>query len=158
MYQLRAATEGDVEAIATIWHRGWFDGHLGHVPDSLYEHRRFDDFRTRVPARLDATTVASDGEQVVGFVVVHADEVEQIYVAPPARGSGVASELLGHAETVIGACHDRAWLAVVAGNDRARRFYARHGWHDSGAFDYPAEAGDTTLTVPVQRYEKAVQR
>jgi len=158
MYQLRAATAGDVEAIATIWHLGWSDGHLGHVPDALYQHRSFDDLRALVPARLGATTVASDGERVVGFVVVRDDEVEQIYVAPPARGSGVAGELLGHAETVIGERHDRAWLAVVAGNDRARRFYTRQGWSDEGPFDYQAEAGGSTLTVPAQRYEKAVQR
>jgi hypothetical protein len=25
---LRAATPDDIEAIATVWHRGWRDGHL----------------------------------------------------------------------------------------------------------------------------------
>ena len=28
---LRAAKPDDVEAIATVWHDAWRDGHLGHV-------------------------------------------------------------------------------------------------------------------------------
>ena len=26
---LRPASADDIEAIATVWHRGWLDGHLG---------------------------------------------------------------------------------------------------------------------------------
>lgn len=50
---------------------------------------------------------------------------------------------------------DRAWLAVVAGNTRARRFYERSGWRDVGAFDNTAwTAEGTTIPVPAGRYEK----
>src|SRR5687768_970380 len=136
---LRAANSEDIEAIASLWHRGWFDGHLGHVPESLAEHRRLDDFRQRVPSRLAGTTVATQGSDVVGFVTVHDDEVEQVYVAQHARGGEVANTLLRHAERRIAGRSEAAWLAVVAGNARARRFYERNGWRDAGAFDYAAE-------------------
>jgi hypothetical protein len=54
---LRAATPGDIEAIAILWHGGWLDAHLGHVPESIRPHRRLVDFRERVPARIPATAV-----------------------------------------------------------------------------------------------------
>ena len=70
----------------------------------------------RTGQRVPATWVAEVAGSVVGFVVVIDDEVEQIYVAAPARGTGVAGMLLDRAEDVIAAAgHGVAWLAVVAG-------------------------------------------
>jgi GNAT superfamily N-acetyltransferase len=156
-FNLRPATNADSEAIAAVWHAGWPDGHLGNVPDALLEHRRLADFRRLVTARVDATTVADAGD-IIGFVTVHDDEVEQMYVAKSARGRGVAAMLLTHAEQTIANRHNRAWLAVVAGNDRARRFYERQGWQDAGPFDYFAEVDGGTFTVPCHRYEKQLTR
>lgn len=155
---LRDATLEDVEALASLWHAGWRDAHLGHVPDALLQHRRLSDFRDRVPPRVPATTVASSESRIVGFVTVHDDEVEQIYVAREARGEGAAQVLLRHGEQVIAARFDLAWLAVAAGNVRARRFYERNGWRDAGAFDYAAEVTNGTMLVPCHRYEKKVRR
>jgi ribosomal protein S18 acetylase RimI-like enzyme len=154
---LRAATPRDVEAIATLWHAAWRDGHLGHVPDALLAHRELVHFRTRVPPRLPYTTVAIVGAVLVGFVTVSDDEVEQIYVAARARGGGVAGLLLRQAEEVIAARFEVAWLAVATGNARARRFYERSGWSDAGAFEYGAEIPGGTLPVPCHRYEKRVR-
>jgi GNAT superfamily N-acetyltransferase len=94
---------------------------------------------------------------VVGFVTVHGDEVEQVFVDASARGTGVAAELLEHAEAVIARDHDIAWLAVVAGNARARRFYERSGWHDAGPVVYQAQVSGGTVDVPSHRYEKRVR-
>ncbi|HEU4541056.1 MAG TPA: GNAT family N-acetyltransferase [Jiangellaceae bacterium] len=151
---LRPATIDDVENIAAVWHSGWPDGHLGNVPDELAEHRQLADFLRLVPPRIDMTTVAASSDGVIGFVTVHDDEVEQVYVAKSARGSGVAAALLSHAEQTIADRYDRAWLAVVAGNDRARRFYARQGWRDAGPIEYSAEIDGGTFIVPCHRYEK----
>jgi ribosomal protein S18 acetylase RimI-like enzyme len=155
---LRPATPEDVEAIAVLWHDGWRDGHLGHVPEALHDHRTLPHFRQRVPPRLRATTVATIGSRIVGFVTLHDDEVEQIFVARDARGGGAAQALLRHAEEALAARYDVAWLAVVAGNTRARRFYERSGWRDAGAFDYAAEVTNGTLPVPSHRYEKRLGR
>jgi GNAT superfamily N-acetyltransferase len=154
---LRPATSADLEAIADVWHRGWQDGHLGHVPDALLPHREIVHFRERVPPRIPTTTVATIGSTVVGFVTVHDDEAEQVYVAASARGGGVANVLLRHAEQVIAERFDTAWLAVVAGNARARRFYERNGWRDAGGFDYGAEIRGGEVLVPCRRYEKRVR-
>ncbi len=152
---IRPATPDDFYSITTIWHQGWSDAHLGHVPEGLHEHRQFADFRARVPERAHDTTVATIDDRVVGFVMVHDDEVEQMYVAAEARGSGTATALLQHAEMTISGRFALAWLAVAAGNARARRFYTRNGWYDAGEFDYAAwvvEGGN--FIVPCHRYEK----
>jgi GNAT superfamily N-acetyltransferase len=156
---LRAATADDVDAIASIWHRGWSDGHLGHVPDALVRHRRAGDFRALVPPRVATTTVAETELGVVGFVTIRDDEVEEVYVDRTARGRGVADALLGHAEAVVAERFDHAWLAVVAGNARARRFYERCGWSDAGPHAYAAPLPDgSTVPVPVRRYERRLDR
>jgi ribosomal protein S18 acetylase RimI-like enzyme len=155
---LRSATPDDIDAIAGVWHKAWRDGHLGHVPDGLLPHRELASFRDRVPPRVPHTTVATIESRLVGFVTVHDDEVEQVYVAEEARGGGAANALLRHAEESIAARFDRAWLAVVAGNARARRFYERNGWSDAGGFDYAAQIPGGTMLVPSRRYEKRLPR
>lgn len=100
-----------------------------------------------------STTVADIDGIVAGFVMVVGDELDQIFVAAGHRGSGIAGLLLNEAERLIaGGGHDIAWLAVVPGNARARRFYERHGWHDNGPFIRKAAGVD----VPCLRYGKKV--
>jgi len=153
-FALRPARDDDAAEIARVWHLGWQDGHTGHVPAALLPHRGLDSFAARVPARIAATTVAVRDARVIGFVTVHDDEIEQIFVAAAARGGGVAAALLAHAEQLIARRFAVAWLAVVAGNARARRFYERRGWRDAGAIDYVAEIVGGTISVPSRRYEK----
>ncbi|MGH2884398.1 MAG: GNAT family N-acetyltransferase [Solirubrobacteraceae bacterium] len=154
---LRPATSEDSSSIAAIWHRGWQDGHVGHVPEELMTARTERSFCSRAVRRLPDTTIAEIDGAVAGFVMVVGDEVEQVYVSEEHRGSGVASVLLAEAERrVQHGGHSTAWLAVVAGNERARRFYAKCGWVDEGPFDYQAQGPDGPITVPSHRYVKAV--
>ena len=89
------------------------------------------------------------------------DEVEQVYVSARHRGTGVAALLMSEAERQVRANgHEKAWLAVVAGNGRARSFYERSGWRDEGPFEYAAAAAAAaetgTIAVPCHRYTKLV--
>jgi GNAT superfamily N-acetyltransferase len=153
----RCAAEGDIGPIAQLWFDGWGDGHFGNVPDELLPLRTRESFDPRVAASIDNTLVAEVDGGVAGFVMVVGDEVEQVYVAAKHRGTGVAAALLGEAERLVrDGGHARAWLAVVPGNARARRFYERSGWRDEGLFDYPASADRGTLAVPCHRYVKDV--
>jgi GNAT superfamily N-acetyltransferase len=152
---LRTALAEDTRAIAEIWHLGWQDGHLGFVPQELVDVRTAGSFRTRASERISDTTVATIDGAVVGFVMVVDDEVEQVYVAAAYRGTGIATVLIGEAERQVRANgHRKAWLAVVAGNARARAFYERAGWVDEGPFDYAAAAEDGPIAVPCRRYTK----
>lgn len=158
---IRPAEGRDAERIAEIWHLGWHDAHDGLVPPELVEIRTEASFFERAPRRISDAAVATVDGDVAGFVMVVDDEVEQVYVAAEARGTGVAAELMKEAERQVQASgHAKAWLAVVAGNARARRFYERAGWVDEGAFDYAAAvdaAAETgTIAVPCRRYTKAL--
>lgn len=154
---IRPAEAADAPAVAEIWHEGWRDGHLGHVPDALVAVRTPASFSRRAAQRVGDTTVAVRDGEVAGFVMVAGDEVEQVYVSRRHRGSGVAADLLRAAERLVAAGgHARAWLAVATGNARARRFYERCGWVDEGPFDYPAPGEDGPIPVPCHRYAKAV--
>jgi GNAT superfamily N-acetyltransferase len=152
---VRPATAEDAARVAEIWYRGWQDGHVGNVPDDLTAARTKESFWERAPQRVEDTTVAIVDGAVAGFVMVVEDEVEQVYVSADHRGSGVAATLIKAAEDHVARNgHERAWLAVVPGNARARRFYERSGWVDEGRFDHRA-AG---VSVPAHRYVKLVKQ
>ena len=154
---LRRGNERDASTIGEIWRLGWRDGHLGFVPEELVEARTEESFRDRAAERASEMTVAVVDGAVVGFVLVVDNEVEQVYVSASHRGTGVAGALLGEAEKQVRANgHSQAWLAVVAGNARARSFYERAGWRDTGSFKYAAAAEEGPISVPCQRYTKDV--
>jgi len=154
---LRPAVPEDAAEVAEIWYRGWCDGHLGFVPDELVSVRTEGSFLTRATKRVGDTTVAEVEGMVAGFIMVVGDEVEQVYVSTDHRGTGVAGVLMGEAERLVrDGGYASAWLAVVAGNARARRFYERSGWSDGGEFVYAASGKDGPIAVPCHRYEKDV--
>lgn len=156
MTLIRPATAADMGPVADLWHQGWHDGHAGHVPDALTAVRTLGAFHERTPARVGDTTVAvGDAGELLGFVMVAGDEVEQVFVAPGARGTEVAGQLLDEAERQVHAAgHEEAWLAVVAGNARARRFYEKRGWRDTGDLPYEVVADGQRFVSPCRRYAK----
>jgi GNAT superfamily N-acetyltransferase len=151
---LRPAVDVEVEAIAAVWHAAWHDAHDAHVPAGLVDDRPLDYFTVRVPGLIDRTTVAEDQSGIVGFVTVTDDELDLLFVAGSARGSGVAGGLLTESERQIAARFNTAWLEVVTGNARARAFYARQGWRDTGPADRLIETSSGPAVVPQHRYEK----
>ena len=158
MTTIRPAGDADMAAVAVLWHEGWHDGHAGHVPDGLTAVRTLDAFHERTPSRVADTAVAVSGTgALLGFVMVVGDEVEQVFVGRASRGTDLAARLLTEAERRVAAAgHSSAWLAVVAGNARARRFYEKQGWVDTGDLPYEVTAGGRTWTSPCRRYVKEV--
>ncbi len=157
MTSLRPGTPDDAAAVATLWHAGWHDAHAGHVPAGLTAARTHAEFAERAPRRVADTTVAEVAGVVAGFVMVVDGEVEQVYVAAEHRGTGLAAVLLDEAERQVAAGgYDVAWLAVVEGNARARRFYERQGWRDAGPLPYEVTSGGATYLSPCRRYVRSL--
>jgi GNAT superfamily N-acetyltransferase len=150
------APDGVVEALEWADQAAWHDGHRGHVPDALVAARDRAYFEARSAELLDHVTVAVEGGELLGVVIVVADELQQLMVTAGARGRGVGGTLLTAAEERVRAAgHGEIWLAVVPGNTTARRFYAAHGWVDRGAETYDAATlAGATVPVPVRRYVK----
>lgn len=153
--RIRPARPADAERIVDIWASGWRDGHLADAPPELLAHRTRDAFVPRVHVAIARTRVAEVDGVIAGFTMVHDDEVDQVYVDAPYRGTGLASRMLADAaEQVRAAGHPLPWLAVARGNARARRFYEREGWTDAGEFAYAAEiGGGASVPVPCHRME-----
>ena len=156
-FLIRPAVADDAPMIAEIWYEGWQEAHRGRVPDELIAVRTRESFDRRAVDHVPDTSVAELAGTIAGFVMINDDEVEQVYVAAAGRGTGVADALLIEAEQRVAAAgHDQAWLAVVAGNARARRFYQRNGWADEGPFDHQAPGPNGPITVPAHRYTKSL--
>jgi GNAT superfamily N-acetyltransferase len=51
-FEVRPARPGDAPEIAVIWHDGWRDGHLGHVPEELVAERSMRSFQARTAQRV----------------------------------------------------------------------------------------------------------
>jgi len=156
-HRLRPASAEEAGAVAAIWFAGWREAHAAHVPDALLALRTQESFGIRAGHRIADTVVAVVGQEIAGFAMILDDEVDQVYVAPGHRGTGVAESLLDDAaRRITAAGHRRAWLAVIAVNARARRFYERCGWIDEGPFDYQAATERGPVTVPCHRYARAL--
>jgi GNAT superfamily N-acetyltransferase len=145
--------------VAEVWRAAWYDGHRGHVPDALVEARDPAYFTARAGELVGHTTVAVDGDELLGVLIVKDDELVQLMVSAAARGRGVGGLLLTEAERQVAtAGHDEVWLAVVPGNTTARRFYEGHGWVDRGEESYDAVTlAGSTVPVPVRRYVKPLR-
>ncbi|MBN9550153.1 MAG: GNAT family N-acetyltransferase [Alphaproteobacteria bacterium] len=69
-------------------------------------------------------TVAEDGDRIVGFIAIHGDWVEQLYLDPAWTGQGIGSRLLSHATAGMSVIKLHCFQANIG----ARRFYERHGF------------------------------
>lgn len=146
------AGQGDVAAVASLWHAGWHDGHAAIVSPALVATRTPAEFAARVQAHFHHTTVARLGGVLAGFYMLDGDEVYQFYVDGAFRGQGVAARLMGAVEAAL---HGRAaWLACSVGNDRAARFYEKAGWVRTGTQVYTVETADDPIDVTIWRFEK----
>ena len=75
--------------------------------------------------------------RIVGVVVADDDWIEDLWVAEDCRGHGLGGRLLAAGERQIaGRGHELGYLRVVAENQGARRFYARHGWSETATYPH----------------------
>ncbi|RED50764.1 GNAT family N-acetyltransferase [Aestuariispira insulae] len=157
MIEIRPAVDSDANAIATLWHQGWKDGHHGLVPEDLYKHRTLESFRPRALERVPNCLVAIDADtgQLLGFVSLKGEELDQFFLHADARGTGLAKRLMQAGEDRL---RDngiqRAFLAVVEGNDRAIGFYRKAGWQEVGLIHYKAQIESGSFDMPCLRFEK----
>lgn len=149
--EIRPAETTDARAIAAVHVASWRAAYARLVPDDVLADLSVDRretmwrdnlVRSEWPAR--GTLVLLSDAAVVGFASVGPSrdddttagtgELWAIYLHPDHWGTGSGRRLLSEAVTRLDdAGFDRATLWVLAGNDRARRFYAADGWSPDGA-------------------------
>ena len=156
--EIRQADISEVDTLAKLWYDGWQDAHAQILPAELTKVRTLPSFRERLLAALADVRVAGPPGTPVGLCIVKRDELNQLYVSASARGTGVAARLLIEGEARIRANgFTQAWLACAIGNERAARFYEKHGWQRVGNEVIHLETIQGVFPLEVWRYEKKVK-
>ena len=116
---IRRAAADDVDAIAEIFERSF--GTLTFLPvlHTLEEHRAH---FGRVVAEQEVWVFEDEG--LLGFASVDDSMLNYLYVEPEAIGRGIGSALYRH---VLERRPAGLTFWVFKQNERARRFYERHG-------------------------------
>ena len=155
---VRPVDPGEIEALAQLWHQGWQDAHARLASPAWTAARTLPGFRERLVGALGETRTAGPVGAPLGLCMLKDDELNQLYVARDARGSGAAAALIDDGEARLAARGiTTAWLACAIGNDRAARFYEKRGWHRARDDVNTLETPDGVLEMPVWRYEKRVR-
>jgi ribosomal protein S18 acetylase RimI-like enzyme len=156
---VRDGAASELGALARLWYDSWQDSHAHLLPPELIRLRTLDSFRERLRAALPAVRVVGPVGAPLGFCLVRGDELYQLFVSAEARGTGVAAALVADAEAVLAAAGvQRAWLACAIGNERAAKFYEKHGWRRAGTMVHRAETTEGTFLLDTWRYEKTLSR
>jgi ribosomal protein S18 acetylase RimI-like enzyme len=117
---LRRATADDGPEIAALFRRSF--GTLTFLP-TLHTPEEDRAHFGRIVAEQEVWVSEDDG-RILGFASLTDDELTNLYVEPDAHGRGVGTALLDRAKEQRPAGF-RFW--VFQQNERARRFYERHG-------------------------------
>jgi len=164
MVELRDATPADAHAIANVLVQSWRAAYRGLLPDdvlaglSIPDREQFwSDALTARPPHT-RTVVATIAGAIVGLAatgppLVPADRADPtlgdlyaLYVNPDVWHRGIGTRLHAAALDRLRSCgFTHAGLWVLDTNERALRFYCRHGWTDTGRSQLDRGPGGTEL-------------
>jgi ribosomal protein S18 acetylase RimI-like enzyme len=147
---MRRARHADARAIAEVHVRTWQEAYRDLLPPQFLAELSIEARERYWQSEIDCTPgdrapwIADAGDEVVGFASVgpsrdadagdRTGELYTLYVLPDCWERGVGGDLLRRAEHDL-ADHGyaEASLWVLAGNERARRFYEKARWRLDGA-------------------------
>ncbi|HWK37084.1 GNAT family N-acetyltransferase [Sphingomonas sp.] len=152
MITYRDAGVADIPAIDALF-RASFVGTFGHLypPEDLtaflakYTAQAWADDLTQADLRI---RLAEEDGAAIGFAKVSditlpvtpagpALELRQLYLLEGAKGRGVADALMHWAiDQAKGRGAEELFLSVYVDNHRGKRFYARYGFEDVGAYTF----------------------
>jgi GNAT superfamily N-acetyltransferase len=123
---IRRATAADAHAVADVYLASFHATYafpLAHTDDEVRDW--VTGFLTQAEAGGRSTWVAEADGHVIALMVLDEAGIDQLYVDPSRLGLGIGSRLVGLAKEERPAGLSLYTFQV---NDRARRFYERHGF------------------------------
>ena len=155
VWPVRSAAPQDLEPLSLLWHDGWHDAHGAITPAALVAQRLPDRFAKRLQDAGDLLRVAGPDAAPLGLCIIKGDHLDQLFVAPRMRGTGLAASLLQDGEDRLAhAGVTDALLDCAALNLRAAQFYARQGWTNLCQKLIWAEAADPPIQIEVILFGK----
>jgi ribosomal protein S18 acetylase RimI-like enzyme len=164
MVEVRDATPDDPHAIATVHVRSWRAAYRGLLPDDVLAGLPVPDLEQLWLDRLAArpprtrTVVATIAGTIAGFAATgpplrptDGDEstlgdLYTLYLDPVVWRRGIGTQLHTAALDRLRSCgFTHAGLWVLDSNERALRFYDRHGWTDTGRTQVDRGPGGSEL-------------
>jgi ribosomal protein S18 acetylase RimI-like enzyme len=157
---IRPIVPEEVDAVAALWHEAWHDAHAGICPPEIVRHRSPGSFARRLAGFGQEALVATDAEGPVAFAALVGAEIDQFFLARRSRGSGLADRVMAALEERLAARGTAvARLECAVGNERARRFYARAGFRETGRTERPVWMPDGASAVfPMHVMEKRLSK
>jgi GNAT superfamily N-acetyltransferase len=144
---VRDAEPGDADDVAGVHVRSWQQAYRGLLPDAYLDGLRTSDRAARYtfggrPGEPQTMVIVAD-EAICGFATTgpsrdldaaHAGELYALYLDPDHWGHGLGRALIAQARArLYGQGFTDAILWVLAGNQRAQRFYRIDGWQPDGS-------------------------
>jgi GNAT superfamily N-acetyltransferase len=163
---VRDATPDDAESIGEAHAEAWRIGYDELFPRALLEAAV--DLRRRMwvglvgdPALGGTLLVAEEAGAVVGFIHFgpasgndEIGEVYGLYVLASSWGTGSAQALMDRAVASLAEAFTSAVLWTHTEAERARRFYAKSGWTETG--NHRQETTWDGLAFPAVEYERVL--
>lgn len=131
---IRHAEGSDLPSIAAVQTDSWQDTYAGVLPAEYLANQVPQDLKRHwdeVEIQPEDLVLVADGEGVAGFIAIWCRPdpyIENLHVKPALRSQKLGSALMkSAARHLIQRGHESAYLWVVQSNQRAIRFYEKHG-------------------------------
>lgn len=140
---LRRGTPDDAETLFAIHRESAIAAYVDVFPPDRYAFPEEQMRRHWIEALSDPdqrVLIAEREALPVGFATVSPGWLRNFFVVPDEWGHGVAPAIHEEAVRILDAMGAGAHLWVLEANERARRFYERHGWQadgERGRSEYP---------------------
>lgn len=132
--QLRRGESLDLPATVELVYAAWHHAYDSLLPRSLTAARTRSRVRDQLASEIEAAWLACLGPRPLGYMMLDANKLEQLCVAPSHRRRGVGSLLL---EQALAEFRVAGYHGIQAScedfNEAACRFFEHHGWRIIGA-------------------------
>ncbi len=137
---IRLMTESDDEEVSELYVKSWKAGYDGMLPPDLLADLSPERWRGRFAGGA-GSFVLTEGGVIVGHSLARRSEDEKkqgwgeihtLYILPEYWGRGYGGALFDHSVNwLIRQGYEDIFLWVLNTNMRARRFYEKHGFHET---------------------------